>query len=129
LLKAFDNAYSESNTEFEKQAEQKKAAFLKKNEEELEITKKQNKLELDFQKWKNNKIDKELKSIGELEVEKLKKEFQEKITENALFSKMIETKGFEHTVIQIERYKFLESKLLAKDHTDFEKFKDQTTKG
>lgn len=128
MLKAFDNAYSESTREFENQAEQKRAAHIKKSEEEIEIAKEQERIKMDFHNWKKNKIDEQLSLLEPLEVESLKTEFTERITENSLFLKILQTKGFEHPVIQIERYKYLESKVLAKNDTDFEKFKDKISK-
>lgn len=85
-------------------------------------------MKVDFQNWKKNKIDEQLEVIEVLELESLRNEFTERMTENSLFLKMLQTKGFEHPVIQIEWYKYLEPKLLAEDDMDFEIYKDKISK-
>lgn len=130
LLKAFDNAYSESQIESEK-IQAQEIAKKEKQLDDLKVIKKQEKdLVLAFEIEKTRKIKKALEDMEQSSIEIYKNEFEGILLEDkdSFFAKMYLNKGFDHTIIQSKRFKFLGKKLLAKNDNDFEKFKAKKIK-
>lgn len=66
----------------------------------------------EFEQWKRDILYERLGKYKDSDLAEIKKEFLSTISDNQLFSKMLETKGFDNPVVQIQWFRFLEGVLL-----------------
>ncbi|MEL7120692.1 MAG: replication initiation protein [Bacteroidota bacterium] len=129
ILKAFQVDYRPQETPLDKK---KKAEEQQKKEQEAKVQ--EEKALLDKQRTahenrKKSRIESTLKSMEADTIEQLKTDFLQEIEENELFSKMLQSKGFDHPVIQIQRIKFLSSILLSAEESSFKDVQSLQNKG
>lgn len=120
LMKAFDVDFRPVETEYDKAKNAKKrkaeqeAAIKAENEKELK------KRQRTFEKNKEKAVENLLKDLDQTVLKSLKEEFISSIKDNTLFSKMMESKGFESGTIQTQRRKFVAEKHLPRELYDFD---------
>jgi len=128
LMKAFEVDFRPEETAYDKAQKAKK---LKSEQEEItknKIQQEQQKLQHAFDEEKNEAIENLLKGLEEADLKKLKKDFLAGIKDNTLFSKMLESKGFESGIIQMQWKKFVAEKYLPREVYDFNFHRKQTEK-
>lgn len=124
LLKAFENDYRPNETEFSKQKS------LEQEEQQAEEAKiaeqlaKEKALQEQFNKWKMETVLARVEGLTSIQQEIFKNEFLQEIESNDFFSKLLQSKGFENPVIQVQWTKFLTPKLLSEKEQDIAHFEN-----
>lgn len=123
LLKAFEVDYRPVETEFDKK---KKAQKQEKEAQNRGLALKKMKDQEFLKEFERNKlqqIQSLLKTLNEETLKELKEEFLSGIKSNPIFSRILESKGFEAAIMQLQWNKFLAERYLAEEDHSFEAFK------
>lgn len=129
LMKAFQVDFRPVETPYDKakKAEQLQAAQDEQAAKAKE--KEQQELQKAFDKKKDEAVENLLKGFDQTDLKSLKEEFTTGIKDNPLFSKMLESKGFDSPVLQVHRKRFLAENHLPQEVYDFDFYLQQLENG
>ena len=122
LMKAFEVDFRPIETEHDRVKSERKQSKQAVEQQETAHEKKRIELLKQFERQKVAAVENLLKSLDGEVLNALKEEFLTTVQTNPLFKKMLETKGFDSSIIQLQRRNFLAERHLAKTAYDFEEF-------
>lgn len=123
LLTAFQVDYRPVETEFDKKKKAQKQEIEAQNRGLALKKMKEQELLKEFERNKLQQIQNLLKTLDEETLKELKEEFLQGIHSNPIFSRILESKGFETATMQLQWHKFLAERYLAEEMCSFETFK------
>ncbi len=119
LLTSFESDFRSAETE-QDQSKKKQKALKAQETEAAKAREAERQSLLDaFETWKGDLVKTRIGELAETEIARLKNAFIESISNNEIFKRIYNSKGFEYPTIQIQWHKFLCPVLLTPEELDF----------